>query len=381
MIRLDEVKELLDLTYRMRLEGLEQITPHLIGPPGVGKSTVVYEWAVEKARSVHKQFVDYDTLTTEDVSRILRSPQEYFVFADKRLTGMDPVDFSGIPRPLQPYAFVRFLPLDLAKLLSVCAGVLFLDELLNEQRPNMRAAAFKLVRDYKIGDLAMSREAMVIAASNSAEYSSLVETISKPLRDRFVFIPVGAPSLEAWADWMDHRYGAENWYRNTLAYLHWKPTDFLTNVEDLGTDNGWEPPATPRGWTYVSLAFKRAPKKYWPVIAAGKLGQVGERLVAFLENKVPSFKELVARPSVIANFSIEQKYLAAMTVAEAINVNKRNIRPAIAFVDFIARNDDREIISALFAFLEQKRRAELYAAVRNNPVIYEALKATGRALL
>lgn len=45
-MKLELVVERLDLAFHMRLEELEPITPHLIGPPGIGKSTVVREWAV-----------------------------------------------------------------------------------------------------------------------------------------------------------------------------------------------------------------------------------------------------------------------------------------------------------------------------------------------
>ena len=116
----------------------------------------------------------------------------------------------------------------------------------------------KVVRDYKIGDVALNKRAFVVAASNTAQYSSLVTSLPKPLRDRFDFIEVEAPSLEDWADWMDEMYGRESWDREVLAYLYWKPSDFLANVSDTVEDSGYEPPATPRGWTYTALAFAMA---------------------------------------------------------------------------------------------------------------------------
>ena len=381
-MRLELVVERLDLAYEMRLENLEPITPHLIGPPGIGKSTVVREWAEGKAKQLGKEFVDFDTLTPQDVEEILEKPEEHYVYADKRLTGLDPVDLSGVPRPVNGSKYVMFLPLALANLLSKCAGLLFLDEFLNENRPNMLAAAYKIVRDYKIGDIALNSKTLVVAASNSAEHSSISNSIPKPLRDRFDFIEVEAPSLEAWADWMDRTYGAEKWDRNILAYLHWKPSDFLANITDTVEDNGYEPPSTPRGWSYVALAFAKTKNEELRVsIAKGKLGRVGESLMAFLANRVPSFQELVRRPEVIKDFNVEQKYLAAMTVAEAINKSERNIRRSKRFMEFVAEYDDREFVSALFAFLKKQRRREVFAAVKDNPKILKVLELTGRALL
>jgi hypothetical protein len=247
VLRLEEVKERIELSYKMRAEGLEPITLHLIGPPGIGKSSVVREWAEEKAETLGKTFTDFDTLTPSDVERILGNPAEHYIYADKRLTGLDPIDTSGVPRPVNGAKYVMFLPLALAKLLSKCAGLLFLDEFLNENRPNMLAQAYKIVRDYKIGDIALNKYSLVVAASNAAEHSSISNSIPKPLRDRFDFIEVEAPSIEAWSGWMDNRYAAERWHRNILAYLHWRPSDFLANISETVEDNGYEPPATPRG--------------------------------------------------------------------------------------------------------------------------------------
>jgi len=381
-LKIEEVKERLELSCVMREEGLEPITLHLIGPPGIGKSTVVREWAEMKANRLDKTFTDFDTLTPEDVETVLSDPNRYYVFADKRLTGLDPVDTSGVPRPVNNSKYVMFLPLALAKLLSKCAGLLFLDEFLNENRPNMLAQAYKIVRDYKIGDIALNKQALVVAASNAAEHSSISNSIPKPLRDRFDFVEVEAPSVEAWTEWMDRAYGEEKWTRNILAYLHWKPSDFLANTTDTVEDNGYEPPSTPRGWSYVALAFaKTKDEKLRSSVAKGKLGMVGESLIAFLSNKVPGFNELVRKPELMAGFNVEQKYLAAMTVAEVINKTSRSIGRAMRFIEFVAENDDREFISALFAFLEKRRRREVFATVKENTKILKALELTGRALL
>ncbi|MGD6805808.1 MAG: ATP-binding protein [Candidatus Bathyarchaeia archaeon] len=381
-MKLDAIEKRLDLAYEMRQDDLEPITPHLIGPPGVGKSTIVREHAQKKAKLLCKQFVDFDMLTPEDIERLTKEPDKYYVFADKRLTGLDPIDLSGLPRLVNGYQYVMFLPLALAKLLNKTAGLLFLDEFLNENRPNMLSASYKIVRDYKIGDIALNKQTLVVAASNGSEHSSISNSIPKPLRDRFDFIETEPPTVDSWAQWMDNRYGATKWERNILAYLLWKPSDFLANITDTVEDNGYEPPATPRGWSYVSLAFmKTQDTEMRASVAKGKLGRVGETLLAFLANKVPPFNELVAKPEVIRDFNIEQKYLAALTVAEAITTTTQNIQKAKKFMGFVAEKDDREFISALFAFLQKQHRRELFLAVKDNPEVLKALELTGKALL
>jgi GTPase SAR1 family protein len=381
ILNLDAIEKRLDLSYEMRIEELEAITPHIVGPPGVGKSSIVRQYAEKKARQLDKQFIDYDTLTPNDIKQITEAPDKYYLFADKRLTSLDPIDLSGLPRLVNNDQYVMFQPLALAKLLNQTAGLLFLDEFLNESRPNMLASAFKIVRDYKIGDIALNKQVLVVAASNGSEHSSLSNNIPKPLRDRFDFIQTQAPTIENWTNWMDQQYGTNKWERNILAYLLWKPSDFLTNTQDTLDDNGYEPPATPRGWSFVSLAFaKTEDPQLRESIAKGKLGRVGDTLIAFLANKIPPFDELVTTPQVIQNFNIEQKYLVALTIAEAITHTQTNMSKAKKLLQHIAEKDDRELIAALFAFLQKPQRRELFIEVKNNPTILRALELTGKAL-
>ncbi|MEM4203454.1 MAG: hypothetical protein QXS54_05220 [Candidatus Methanomethylicaceae archaeon] len=173
-MKLERIFHALALSYKMRVEGLETATLHLIGPPGIGKSAAVRDFAKTLAAELNKKFVDFDDLSPDEVESILKSPDQYFIFADKRLTGLDPVDVSGIPRPVNGSKYIMFLPLALAQLLNKCAGILFLDEFLNESRSNMLAQAYKIVRDYKIGDISLSKSSLVVAASNSSEHSSIV---------------------------------------------------------------------------------------------------------------------------------------------------------------------------------------------------------------
>jgi len=383
-MRLEKVEAILDLAYTARLDKLEPVTIHLLGPPGIGKSAIVKQWAMKKAKQLGKKWVDVDNLDREGLENILRNPSAYFLFADRRLMSLLPEDLSGIPRDVGE--FVQFKPLLLAKMLAECSGILFLDEYLYEKRENMKASSFKLIRDFKMGDLAMSQNVIVIAASNDPKHSAGSDPMWIPQRDRFVMIYVDSPSIEAWTTWMDETFGVDGWDRTCLAYLRWKPSDFLTNVEDLGTDDGVAPPASPRGWTIVStyLLPKRSEhldQDQMQSFIIGKLGTVGERYWAFRQNKVPSFDELAKDPSVIAHFKIEQKYLAAVTIAEAVNAAKERIKKAVPILEFIAKNDDREIISALFAFLSQQRRTEVFTAVRDISVIYKAMERTGKALL
>jgi MoxR-like ATPase len=253
---LNDIKNRIEATYRCISTGRDVAPLHLLGPTGIGKSSIVRQWAEEKATFMKKKFIDFSMLKIEDIDRILQNPSNFFIFVDVRITSLDPVDLQGLLRERcsvgSQSSYVVYKPLAMAVLMNACAGVLFLDEFLNESRPHMQAATYRIVRDRKLGDTALNHDVLVIAASNELEYSSLSNALPTPLRDRFDWISVDPPSLEEWSKWMDNQFGGR-WDRRVLYYLKARPGEFLANVRESNDDNGISPPATPRGWTHVAL--------------------------------------------------------------------------------------------------------------------------------
>ena len=133
----------------------------------------------------------------------------------------------------------------------------------------------------------------------------------------------------------------------------------------------------------MALAFKmlKTDGNLRRIIAKGKLGSVGEMLISFLENKVPSFEELTKNPEVIRGFNIEQKYLVALTIAEAIRRDEKNAKRAYPVMKYIAKIDDREMINVTFFLLPREGRTALFRAVNEDPEIRNVMAATGKALI
>jgi hypothetical protein len=94
-------------------------------------------------------------------------PDKYFVYVDLRLTECEPSDLIGIPRDVD--SSVQYKPLMWARCLSRSAGVLFLDELTNLQRPDVISACYKLLYDRKAGFTAFHEDVLVVAAGNTPE--------------------------------------------------------------------------------------------------------------------------------------------------------------------------------------------------------------------
>lgn len=136
----------------------------VLGPPGIGKSTTFEEVGRRIAKSMSKEFVDY---SDDKADQILTEPSKYFVFVDFRLTECEPSDLMGIPFRVD--GSVKYAPLLWAKCLSLCSGMLVLDEVTNIQRLDVVTAAYKLVFDKKSGFTRFNDDVFVVCAGNRPE--------------------------------------------------------------------------------------------------------------------------------------------------------------------------------------------------------------------
>jgi len=377
-VKLGDVEKRLEMAWRYRVgDGThEPITLHLLGPGGVGKSTITKTWSRKKAAELGLMWVDYDTLDAESAERIAQpgEREKHYVYADVRVTQLDPVDLMGLPRQVGSRA--RFLPLDLATLFERGHGLLVLDEFSDEERPNMQAALKKVVRDYRFGATALSPHTLIVAISNTVETSATAHPLPKPLRDRFDFVEVDPPTVKEWIQYMDENYPGK-WDRRVGAYLAWKPSDILARAEEAD-DDGHTPPATPRGWTYVALSLPQCggDRELVESLTLGKLGPTGASLAAFLAVKTPIFEEIVEDPSIISGYTVEGKVLTAMVVAENL-ADKRADR----VLEYLIDRDDRETAALIFKLTKKKNYMAFSDRVARNSKIMEFMQRLGRDIM
>jgi len=177
---------------------------YLEGAAGIGKSYLVRQEAKLEAVRLEREFIDFLSLPTAH-KVILANPANVkarsgkYLFVDFRVAQADPTDMKGVPSMINDY--VTWLPPMFLKILSYpeAAGIIFLDEL-NLAPPSVQGAAYQLVLDKAIGEIALSKQVTIIAAGNRLTDKASVFDRAAPLKNRFRNVELTVPSPKEWID-------------------------------------------------------------------------------------------------------------------------------------------------------------------------------------
>jgi hypothetical protein len=190
-----------------------QIPVFVWGSPGIGKSSIIKQIAVDKNLE----------------------------FVDLRLSLLDPTDLKGIPffdkdNHEAVWASPNFLPKN-----PDSKGILFLDEI-NTAPPSVQASAYQLVLDRKVGDYELPKGWSIVAAGNHESDRGVVYRMPPPLANRFVHLSMEV-SFEDWKIWA-YDNGIES---SIIAFLQYDSTKLF----DFDPSKNQKSFPTPRSWEYV----------------------------------------------------------------------------------------------------------------------------------
>lgn len=186
-----------------------------LGSSGVGKTVSIRAAAQSVANKTGQHYIDYadfSRLSESEKNDLLQSLESKgerpFFFVDLLLLSHEPSDFSGIPREseVMDSRVTKFIPMEWATLLSKYPGIVFLDELTNVNRDDIRGVAYKIVDERRTGSILLSPEVQIIAAGNRPDDSSVALPLPAPLLNRMAVFYATAPTAEDW-----YKYASSKW--------------------------------------------------------------------------------------------------------------------------------------------------------------------------
>jgi len=315
-----------------------------VGDIGVGKS--------EAPRRAAKIIAEKRGLTFYEFAQNRPIPDNAFVLVDLRLTDLEPVDLSGLPRedPEDPNTVI-FKVQRFVKALAEHPGILFLDELTNENRPNMKASSYKILLDRTIGQVKLHDDALVVAAGNRPDDAvGLAEAFSAPQANRLIIVDIRAPTVEEWMQYMDARFTVDkevikngkkvvekvaDWDRRVAAFLKSSPGSFSQSPKEAYTLENF---GTPRAWTQIAQVSHKLDDKTLEIFAEGKVGMgEGIHFIQFTNIKLEPFEYYVKNPKNWETLQNLKEPLAAQYLLSVQIANKLADDPEVdGLMDYIA---------------------------------------------
>ena len=247
------------------------------GPPGGGKSSLVYQIAGKLKKKV----------------------------SEIRATLIDPVDLRGLMTIVNGrtvWCPPIFLPSE-----EDC--ILFIDELPTAP-PLVQAALYQLILDRKLGEYELPKGTRIIAAGNRETDRAAVQRMPTPLANRFTHLDLEFDNKD-WEVWaIDHNLPIE-----LIAWNRFKPSR-ISAFNPLATEKA-QP--TPRSWEFVSKIINttRDPFLLYELIK-GTVGQADAlEFCAFIEDwkLLPNPKSVLADPD---NAEIPKKISVLFSLCAAL---------------------------------------------------------------
>lgn len=354
----------------------------LVGLPGIGKTVRIRELAIEEAKRLGKKFIDLraEKMTPELFNQLASEPDKYFIYYRIIAPHVAPEDLNFPIKATTKYdgtteMFVKFVPPLILKALCIDGihGVLFIDELTNVRRSDVKSLFFSLVQEGEFGwDSRLSDNIKIVMAGNPPEVSSVASLLPTPMLRRLTVIYVSQSTVDEWAKWMEKTYG-ERWDRRVLAYLYAFENDFC-NIPS--TIEGLENYPAPHNWTVVATEIlprsREYSRDYFRELLKGRLGpEVGAKFYKFLSKRVPTLKKIFDEPEVFNGLDLEVKYMFLMSMASKPDqwLYKKTGRskqpmvrtPAKRFISYLA-DEYQEMLVMLLKFLASPEDRRIFVS-------------------
>ncbi len=363
------------------------------GTTGIGKSWTVVEEAKALAAKAGKIFVDWNRIIDtekqkfidggtfiENGKEVKLSAEEFrekhYILVDIRISQMDPSDLRGLPNFAGNTGYVSWKPNMDFWVLSrpETSGILFLDEM-NLAPPAVQAAAYQIIRDRCIGQVALSERTGVISAGNTANDRANVFEMAAPLKNRFMHVELKIPSAEEWAGnfAFDHDIDPR-----IISFLKFRPS-LLMAGEKIIQDSKTAAFPTPRTWEMTSRMIDSVsdPRKA-SLYSSACIGEASSRefKTFMLMHDTINVEDVLAKPALIKEMDLQAKWVLVSAAAERYKAGKRNIKEVIDLCT-ILNTADKDFSISLLRMAKNYNKTGFLPSLRKHP---EAMDMVGEYL-
>ena len=339
----------------------------LLGAPGIGKTEIVKQKAMEEARKLGKIFVDLREADEDTINDVLENPQKYYVYLRIVAPHVFPEDL-GIPKMVNHSAnkdYVEYVPPKVLKILSLpdIYGVLFIDEITNVQRDDQISMYYSIILEKEAGfQLKLSRNIKIVLAGNTPEWSTIVRELPAPLVNRMKMYEVLPPSVDEWINYMQKVYGDE-WEKACAVYLKLFPAELL-----MPPKQAFEAFPTPRSWTLTCIDIYKlreqgADEDVIEATAVGGLGQeVGLKFSRIFKIDIDIEKtlmELEVDPELFDQFDPDRKLdIQILILTTLASQTAERLARFRKFFEYMYQKH-RELLTVLIVIMNKETKAKL----------------------
>jgi hypothetical protein len=264
ILYVNEIVSMLEETYSID----PKLAPMMWGPPGIGKSEAVHQFA-EKMKSVHPDFFCLIYITSQ----------------------MESIDYS-MPFVIQggEFPIYKKIPISDFVFKPDARGIVFFDELPNAAF-DVQKATQSIITDRKIGEARIPEGVMIVAAGNyktdKAGSNGMLSALNNRMEHWYL-----EPSFEGFFEIGVKR----GFHHSVLAYLKMNET----NLHNFKPENERNP--TPRIWEKVSKYMHHYDSNDSPFIRRRIASLVGDEIAnEFMSSlrmlkEFPTLSEIEKRP-------------------------------------------------------------------------------------